>query len=138
MNDKIDEKNIGADTPIPVINEELQVDTRVVDAANIRIIKKVEEETVDVPLVSRMHGYSVEHLEINKYVEAAPPPVRYEGETMVISVMEEEVLVVKRLKLVKEIRLSPLHEEFTKNKRVTLMKERIIIEKRPGNEEGKN
>ena len=137
MNDTMDRQPGEADAPIPVINEQLQVDTRVVNSANIRLIKKVEEEIVEVPLVSRMHNYSVEHRSVNKYVDEAPPSLRYEGQTMVISVLEEEVVVLKRLKLVEEIRLTPSHEDIVETKQVTLKKERITIEKRPGEKEEK-
>ncbi|HEY9487538.1 MAG TPA: DUF2382 domain-containing protein [Chryseosolibacter sp.] len=116
---------------IPVVEEVLQVEKKVVDGDSIRVIKKVDDETVNIPLTSRMHAYSIERVSLNEYVDSPPPAVRYDGETMVISVLEEEVVVVKRLKLVEEVRITPSQKEVVTDTAVSLKKERVIIEKGP-------
>lgn len=116
---------------LPVVEEVLQVETKVVDGDNIRVIKKVDDETVNMPLTTRMHTYSIERVSLNEYVDSPPPAVRYDGETMVISVLEEEVVVVKRLKLVEEVRITPSQKEVVTDTAVSLKKERVIIEKGP-------
>ena len=50
---------------------------------------------------------------------------------MIISVVEEEVVTVKRLKLIEEIRLTPSEQEIVTRNQVTLKKENVIIEKDP-------
>jgi Domain of unknown function (DUF2382). len=116
---------------IPVVEEVLQVEKKVVDGDSIRVSKKVDDETVNIPLTSRMHTYSIERVSRNEYVDSPPPAVRYDGETMVISVLEEEVVVVKRLKLVEEVRITPSQKEVVTDTAVSLKKERVIIEKGP-------
>lgn len=116
---------------IPVVEEKLYVTTKTVDTGSIRIKKRVDEEVVEVPLVSRIHGFEIERTPLNKYVEEPPAAIRYEGRTMIISVVEEEVVTVKRLKLIEEIRLTPSEKDIVATDRVTLKKENVIIQKDP-------
>src|SRR5688500_17328161 len=78
---------------LPVVEEILHVGKRVVEKGRIRIIKKVDEETVEVPLISRASGYSIERIPLNQYVDKAPPAIRQEGNTMILAIVEEEVFV---------------------------------------------
>ena len=89
------------------MEETLQIDKEIVDAGGVRILKKIDEERVTVPLTSRLRGYSIEHVPVDKYVDHPPSPIRYEGDTMIISVVQEEAVVVKKLKLVEEVRITP-------------------------------
>ena len=117
--------------PIPVVEERLYVTKNVVDAGSIRIKKRVDEQVVEIPLVSRIHRFEIERRQLDKYVEEPPAAIRYEGKTMIISVVEEEVVTVKRLKLIEEIRLTPSEQEIVTTNQVTLKKENVIIEKDP-------
>lgn len=118
---------------IPVIEETLQLTKEVVDTATIRIIKKIDEENISIPLSTQLHGYEFEHVPVNEYVDEPPPPVRYEGDTMIITVVREEAVVIKRLKLVEEVRITPSRSETIIETDVTLRRERIEIEKDPLN-----
>lgn len=119
---------------VPVIEEEIRVDKQVVDTGSVRIIKKVEEEAVDLALRSTSHGYSVKRVTLNRYVDEAPPAIRREGTTLIISVVEEEAVIQKRLKVVEELHLSPTETETVKREEVKLRKERVEVEKRKVNE----
>jgi len=44
----------------------------------------------------------VEHVPVNRYVDV-PPPVRHEGDTMIIPVFREETVVTTRILLVEEV-----------------------------------
>ena len=116
---------------LPVVEETLEVGKQVVEKSRIRIIKKVDEETVEVPLISRSQTYSVERIPLNRYVDEAPPPVRHEGNTMILSIVEEEVVIRKRMKVVEELRITLHENETITSTEVNLRKERIIIEKDP-------
>ena len=122
------DKNVSK---IPVIEETFQLHREVIDAGGVRIRKDVDEENVTIPLLSRIHGYSIERIPKNEFVDKAPPATRYEGNVMIISVLEEEAVVIKRLKLVEEIRVSPSETEEISETELTLMKERITIQKDP-------
>lgn len=119
---------------IPVIEEGIRVHKEMVDTGSVRIIKKVEEEAVDLALRSTSHGYSVKRVSMNRYVDEAPPAIRREGTTLIISVVEEEAVIQKRLKVVEELHLSPAESETVKREKVKLRKERVEVEKREVNE----
>jgi uncharacterized protein (TIGR02271 family) len=119
-------------TSIPVVEETIQLDKELIEKGTTRLIKKVEEETVDIPLLIRTQQYSVERIPVNQYVEEAPPAIRYEGKTMIISIIEEEPVIQKRLKIVEELHVTSSEVEKRTNTEVNLKKERIIIERDPG------
>lgn len=112
---------------IPVLEETLHVGKQVVDKGRITFQKRIHEEIVEVPFFSRNKGYAVERVTVNRYVDNAPPAVRYEGAKMVLSILEEEVVVQKRLKLVEELHITPTEEDKAESFEVTLKKERINI-----------
>ncbi len=119
-------------TSIPVVEETIQLGKKLIEKGSTRFIKKVDEETVDIPLLLKTHQYSVERIPVNQYVEEAPPAIRYEGKTMIISIVEEEAVIQKRLKVVEELHVTSSEVEKTTNTEVILKKERIIIERDPG------
>lgn len=119
---------------IPVIEEVLQTDKRVIEKGTIRVIKKVSEETVVVPLTTRTTQYSIERIAVNRHVDKAPEPVRYEGNTMIISIMEEELVIQKRLKIVEELRITSSEKEVVTDTTVVLKKERVVIERDQNNQ----
>lgn len=114
-------------TVIPVIEEELRFSKRVVETGKVIIKKHVTEqqELVDIPLIRE--AVSVERVPINQYVEASPPPIRYEGNTMIIAVLREEVVVTKRLLLVEELRVTKQQVETHNPQTITLLKEAVEV-----------
>ena len=122
-------KNVSA--IIPVVDETVSVGKQVVDKGSIRFQKHVEEHAVQVPFVSRYTEYSVERVPVNQYVEMAPGSVRYEGNTMIVSVLEEEVVVRKRLKVVEELRITPIEKEKKEEIEVKLRRERVDVIRGP-------
>jgi uncharacterized protein (TIGR02271 family) len=105
----------------------LHVDKKWVETGKVNISKKVteHEETIDVPLSHE--EVNIERVEVNKYIETLPPPVRYEGETMIIPVLRE--VVVKRVLLVEELRVTKKDVQTQEKKQVTLKKEEVNIER---------
>lgn len=113
---------------LPVVEEQLRVGKKSVDKGGFRITKEVAEETVVLPLATRSTEYSFERVAMNLYVEE-PPPIRYEGNTMILPVVEEEIVVQKRLKVVEELRVTSVEKETLEQKEVILRKERIKVDK---------
>jgi uncharacterized protein (TIGR02271 family) len=117
----------GEDAVIPVLAEELAVGKRRVETeAGVRVSKTVEtrEQVVDVPLVKE--DVDVQRVAINAPIDA-PPAVRYEGDVMVIPIIEEVVVVEKRLMLKEEIRITRRQSELREPQRVTLRREHAEV-----------
>ena len=121
-----------ASPSLPVLEEHLQVSVRKEETGKVRAIKKVHEEDLIVsgPVVNE--SVQIERVPLNQYIDMAPQ-VRYEGETTIIPVVREEVVVQTRLVLVEEVRITRRQTEETVEKPVTLRKEEVIIE-RSGND----
>ena len=83
---------------VPIVEEELIVEKRRVERGGVRIVKTVSErtETIDLPLMEEQT--EVERVAINRIVESAPP-VRYEGDVMIVPLVEEVIVTEKRLML---------------------------------------
>lgn len=113
---------------IPVVEEQVQIGKDVVETGRIRVSKTVHEEQqiVDVPIIQE--EVNVERVAINQYV-ATPPAVRYEGDTMVMPILREVLVVEKRLLLVEEVRITKHQTETRIPQQVTLRKEEIHLQR---------
>jgi uncharacterized protein (TIGR02271 family) len=115
-------------TIIPVIEEELDVQKRVVETGKIRGTKVVHEhETlVDEPLFR--DEVEVERVRIDRVVDT-PVPVRYEDDTMIVPIMEEVLVVEKRLVLKEELHIHKRRVETHQPQQVTLRREEVRVER---------
>jgi uncharacterized protein (TIGR02271 family) len=120
---------------IPIIHEELEIGKRKVDTGGVRIHKSVHEEerTVDVPLIEE--HVQVERVRIDKAVEG-PVPVRHVGDTIVVPVLEEVLVVQKQLRLVEELHIRKTRTEKHQPQTVTLRKEEATMERLEGEPRG--
>jgi uncharacterized protein (TIGR02271 family) len=123
---------------IPVIQEQLVIDKEVVEKDRVLISKHIreQEETVNVALTSE--DVSVERVPINQYVAEPPPPVRYEGNVMIIPVLREVVVVEKRLVLVEELRVTKNQIQTQDTQQVTLRREEIEVRRASENDSQQN
>jgi uncharacterized protein (TIGR02271 family) len=113
---------------VPVVAEELKVEKRQVETGKVRISKRVREheEIVDEPLMrEEVH---VERIPINRMVDGAVP-IRYEGETMIVPILEEVMVVEKRLMLKEELHISKRQTEVHNPQRITLRAEEATIDR---------
>ncbi|MBE7174576.1 MAG: YsnF/AvaK domain-containing protein [Williamsia sp.] len=116
---------------IPVVEERLKVEKKVVEAGKVKISKKVKEEekTVDIPV--SQEEVQVERIPVNRFVETAPQ-IRYEGETMIVPVLREVVVVEKRIELIEEIHITKKIHQTQVSQQVTLRTEEVTVERLPG------
>jgi uncharacterized protein (TIGR02271 family) len=113
---------------LPVIQETLDVATRPVETGRVRIRKVVheQEETVDPPL--RRDEVVIERVPINRVVDG-PTPMRSEGDTLIIPLFEEVLVVEKRLLLKEEVRITTHRVETHVPQRVTLRRDEAVVER---------
>ena len=104
------------------------MDTRPVETGRVRIRKVVHEREalVDPPLLRE--EVIIERVPVNRVVEG-PIPVRYEGDTMIVSVLEEVLVVETRLLLTEEVRITTRRTETHTPARVMLRHEDVTIER---------
>jgi uncharacterized protein (TIGR02271 family) len=114
-------------TIIPIIEEELLVEKRVVESGGVKVSKHVHEheEVIDEPL--RQEQVTVERHPVNQRVETAPS-IRREGTTLIIPIVEE-VLLEKKLFLKEEIHITIKQTEVRQPQTVKLRREEAIVER---------
>lgn len=117
-------------TVIPVVREELVVSKRVVDTGQgVRVNKTVanREELVDELLLR--DDVVVERVAIDEIIPATDlPNIRYEGDTMIVPVLEEILVVEKRMMLKEEVRITSTRREVRDPQCVVLRSEEVSIE----------
>ena len=113
---------------MPVVEEELRVGKRVVETGRVRVTKSVSEreELVDVPLMRE--EFDVERVPVEVFVDGPVAPW-HEGETLVVPVLEEVLVVEKRLVVREEVRITRRRSEESKPQRVTLLSEDVSVER---------
>lgn len=113
---------------IPVVEERAHVTTRPVETGRVRLTKHVHEreEQVEVPLLRET--VEVERVPVERYVDE-PPQVRQEGDHWVVPVVEEVLVVEKRLLLKEEIHVRRQQTRETTQKSVRLRREHVEIER---------
>lgn len=113
---------------IPVIEEELVAGAREVKTGTVRVSKHVEEvrKIVTAPAVHDV--VEVNRIPVNRVVDAIPK-MREEGDVLIVPVVEEELVVQKRLVLKEEIHIRRKRATERVSKEVTLERERATVER---------
>jgi uncharacterized protein (TIGR02271 family) len=115
---------------VPVVAEEVTVGKREVETGRVRVTKLVHEEqqVIDQPLA--FEEVVVERVPVNRIADG-PVAVRQDGETLVVPLLEEVLVVEKRLMVREEVRISKRRTETHRPETVTVRKEDVKIERIP-------
>jgi uncharacterized protein (TIGR02271 family) len=118
----------GGSVVVPVVAEQLEVQKRKVEGGGVRIRKTVHEreEVVDEPLMRE--EVQVRRVPVNRVVDG-PVPVRHVGNTMIVSLLEEVLVVEKRLMLKEELHITKEEVESYRPQRVRLRSEEAVVER---------
>jgi uncharacterized protein (TIGR02271 family) len=121
----------AADAPlvVPVVAEELTVEKRRVTRGAVRVHTRAEtrEEVVDEPLLRE--EVIVEHVPVHALVEGEAPTPHDEDGVLVIPILEEVLVVQKRLFLKEEVRITRRRTTIRQLQQVTLRREVVEVER---------
>ncbi len=120
-----DQEEVAA---IPLVEERLAVTKQQVESGRLRVRIAVDERQENVPIELAHDAVEIERVPRNVPLEALPS-VRLEGNTTVIPVVEEVVVVEKRLVLVEEIHVRRKTVTRTEEIPVALRVERAEVER---------
>lgn len=112
---------------IPVIQEFVHVGKRTVETGRVVASKSVKEDVADISVTLNRDEVSIERIPIGKFIESEAPESRYEGDTLIIPVVKEELVIQKRLMLIEEIRISKRKAKSEFSDQVTLRKEEVEV-----------
>jgi len=113
---------------VPVIEETAVVHKEPVVTETVRLRKRVheDEEVLDIPV--QTEAIEVERVPVGRWLDA-PADVRQEGDTTVYPVVEEVLVVEKRLRLVEEVRVTRKQTTRRVQERVALRREEVVVER---------
>lgn len=117
---------------IPLVEERLEVGKRRVESGRVRVRVAVDTREETVPAELAHDQVEIRRVPRNVAVNEIPG-VRLEGETTIIPVVEEQLVVEKRLVLVEEIHVVRRTETKVEQVPVTLRSERAEIEREKRN-----
>lgn len=113
---------------IPLLAEEIKIAREKFVTGGVRVRKTVVErvETIDEPTFQE--EVTVERIPVNSFV-GEPPAVRYEGETMIVPVLKEVLVVEKKLVLYEEIRITKKYSTSRNPQNIVVRREEATLEK---------
>ncbi|HKD06104.1 MAG TPA: DUF2382 domain-containing protein [Bryobacteraceae bacterium] len=117
-------------TVVPLAAEELSVSKRVAPQSRVQVSRTTHQRDELVELLLARERVEIERTTIGKPIDAIPP-VREEGDTIIIPVVEEVVVVERRLVLKEEVRIRRIHETELHQERVTLRAQEATITRVP-------
>jgi stress response protein YsnF len=119
------------ETVIPLVEETIAISKRQVELGQVRVSLTTDVEQ----MVARetLHGrrVEVERVAVGRTLAEGetPPQTREEGDTLVIPVVEEVAVVVKRLVLREEVRLRFVQTEVPFEQEVDVRRQRATVER---------
>ena len=90
---------------IPLLEEQLSVGKAQVVTDRLRVSTTVEERPVLIEEVVERGELHVERIAVDRAVAEAPAP-RQDGDTLIVSIVEERLVVKKRLFVIEELHIT--------------------------------
>ena len=118
---------------IPLAEEAVSVSKREVDTGRVQVALTTQVETVIARETLRGRRVEVERVPVGRTLaegEAAPVP-HEEGDTLVIPIVEETAVVMKRLVVREEVRLRFVPTERPFEQAVDVRRQQAIVERAP-------
>jgi uncharacterized protein (TIGR02271 family) len=122
------ENGHGGETVVPVIAEELDIGKRKKRTGAVRVTKDAVEHDEKISMPLTRERAEVKRVIINQPVDG-PLPIRREGDTIIMPVVEEVPVVVKRLMLKEEIHVTRRKTTDQHDETVTVRSENANIER---------
>lgn len=116
---------------VPVVREEVQVEKQVVDTGRgVRIHKTVAEHPCHIDERLLRDDVEVSHVPVDRIVPLdAAPATRYEGDTLVVPILEEVLVVERRVRIKEELRITRTRREEHHAETVMLKSEQVSVER---------
>ena len=123
------------DDPISVLTVPLLAETAVIDketitTGTVRVSTRVEERQELVRAALQHTDVVIERVEVGRAVQVAPE-VRMDGDVLIYPIVEEVLVVEKRLVLKEELRISRRSYVEDVEREITLRSEHADVERTP-------
>jgi len=125
--DRMAQETSSGRTVIPVVAEELELGKRAISTGGVRVQRHVleQEEEIDMPLLSE--HVQVRRVLLDREVEG-PLPIREEGDTLIIPVVEEVLVISRRFRLKEEVHVRKLTREERHRERIAVRRQQAEVQ----------
>lgn len=116
---------------VPVIAEQLAIGTRTVDTGRgVRVHKTVIEQPVTIDERLGRDEVEVRHVAVDRIVAPDEAPAnRYEGDTLIVPILEEVLVVERRVRIKEELHITRVRREEHYQEEVVLKAEQVRVER---------
>jgi uncharacterized protein (TIGR02271 family) len=116
---------------LPVVAEEVTLQKRRVETGRVRVSTTIEAEQVNIDELLHSEEVEVQRIPVNRPL-AEPLDVRFEGDTIIVPVMEEVLQVSKQLILLEEVHITKRRRHVQDNREVTLRRQKVQVDRLNG------
>jgi stress response protein YsnF len=119
---------------VPLYTEEISVSTRKLATGRIRVSTRTREHEEVVDQVLTNEHVTVEHVPVGKVVTEMPQ-MRRDGETLIVPIVDEVLVVQRQLILKEEVRIRRERKTEKHQERVKVRKQEAVITRLPADEQ---
>jgi stress response protein YsnF len=131
MTSNANQPAVEGDLTIPVHQEQVDVSIRTVDTGRgVRVTTSVTEHPFEVDETLHRDDVEISHVAVGQFVTGTDVPApRYEGDTYIIPIIEEVLVVERRLRIKEEVHITKVKREDRHTETVFLKAEEVRVER---------
>jgi uncharacterized protein (TIGR02271 family) len=118
------------ETVIPLLAEEVAVSKQVVETGRVQVARLTHEREQLIDELLAHETVEIDRTQIGRQIDAMPA-VREEGDTIVIPLVEEVLVVERRLFLKEEVRIRRVRTTERHQESVTLRHQEAVVARLP-------
>jgi uncharacterized protein (TIGR02271 family) len=118
------------ETVLPLLAEEVSVSKQVVETGRVQVARVTHEREQLIDELLAHETVEIDRTPIGRHVDTMPA-VRNEGDTVVIPIVEEVLVIERRLLLKEEVRVRRVHSTERHQERVTLRHHEAVVTRLP-------
>jgi uncharacterized protein (TIGR02271 family) len=129
-NDEHRSPDPAGESTLPLLAEEVAVSKQVVETGRVQVARVTHEREQLIDELLARETVEINRTRIGQHVDAMPP-VREEGDTVVIPIVEEVLVVERRLFLKEEVRIRRVRSMERHQETVTLRHQEAVVTRLP-------
>jgi uncharacterized protein (TIGR02271 family) len=118
------------ETVLPLLAEEVSVSKQVVETGRVQVARVTHERERLIDELLAHETVEIDRTPIGRHVDTMPA-VRNEGDTVVIPIVEEVLVIERRLLLKEEVRVRRVRSTERHQERVTLRHHEAVVTRLP-------
>ena len=129
-NDEQRPADLADETVVPLLTEEVAVSKQVVETGRVQVARVTHQREQLIDELLADETVEIERAPIGRHVEAMPA-VREEGDTIVVPIVEEVVVIERRMFLKEEVRIRRVRSTERHQESVTLRHQEAVVTRLP-------